>query len=127
METIKYPVPDRSKFIQIKEKDESGTMDIGWNEGVTTDGRPYRAEMWTFDGVSMVTIFLSSIGIQNLSKEELMYYLEKEGLVKYFGEKKLLRCELVKDDACEAMWSLNITIGDDEEIFADTGFAIKPY
>ena len=127
METIKYPVPDRSKFIPLKEKDESGTMDIGWNEGVTTDGRPYRAEMWTFEGVSMVTIFLSSIGMQNFSKEDFVEYLETEGLIKYFGEKKFLRCELVKDDAGKAMWSLNITIGDDEETFADTGFAIKPY
>ena len=127
MSNIKYPAPDRSKFIPLKEKDESGTRDIGWNEGVTTEGRPYRAEMWTFDGVSMVTIFLSSRGMQNLSKEELIHYLEMEGLVKYFGAKKLLRCELVKDDAGKAMWSLNITIGDDEETFADTGFAIKPY
>ena len=127
MKTTKYPAPDRSKFIPLKEKDESGTLDIGWNEGVTTDGRPYRAEMWAFDGVSMVTIFISSKGMQNLSKEELVEYLEKQGLVKYFGEKKLLRCELVKDDAGKPMWSLNITIGDEEETFADTGFAIKAY
>ena len=127
MKTIKYPAPDRSKFIPLKEKDGSGTMDIGWNEGVTTDGRPYHAEMWAFDSVSMVTIFLSSRGMQNLSQEELVEYLEKQGLVKYFGEKKHLRCELIEDDAGESMWSLNITIGDDEETFADTGFAIKPY
>lgn len=99
MKTIKYPAPDRSKFIPLTEKDESGTMDIGWNEGVKNDGRPYRAEMWTFDGVSMVTVFLSCKGMQNLSKEELIHYLETEGLVKYFGEKKFLRSELVRDDA----------------------------
>ena len=127
MSNIKYPAPDRSKFTPLTVKDESGTMDIGWNEGVTNEGRPYRAEMWTFDGVSMITIFLSSIGIQNLSKEEFVEYLETEGLVKFLGEKKFLRCELVKDDAGKPMWSLNITIGDDEEVFADTGFALKPY
>ena len=65
--------------------------------------------------------------MQNLSKEEFVEYLETEGLVKYPGEKKFLRCELVKDDAGMPMCSLNITIGDDEEIFADTGFTIKPY
>ena len=86
MSNIKYPAPDRSKFTPLTVKDESGTMDIGWNEGVTNEGRPYRAEMWTFDGVSMITIFLSSIGIQNLSKEEFVEYLETEGLVKFLGE-----------------------------------------
>ena len=127
MSNIKYPAPDRSKFTPLTVKDESGTMDIGWNEGVTNEGRPYRAEMWTFDGVSMITIFLSSKGIKNKSKEDLIKYLENEGLINYFGEKKFLRCELIEDDAGNAMWSLNITIGDDEETFADTGFGIKPY
>jgi hypothetical protein len=30
---------------------------------MATDGRPFRAEIWAQEGVSMITVFLSSLGI----------------------------------------------------------------
>ncbi|MEQ8201727.1 MAG: hypothetical protein ABRQ24_09955 [Syntrophomonadaceae bacterium] len=127
MNHIKYPAPNRSSFKPSRIKGEDGAIDIGWNEGMTSDGRPYRAEMWACDQISMLTIFMSNRSLEEATREDLIDYLEKEGLVKYRGTKKFLHPVLVYDDANNPMWSINITIGDDEETFADTGFDIKPY
>jgi hypothetical protein len=53
----RFPIPDRSKQPVRAEKDEDGVVDIGWCDGVLSDGRPFRAEMWAQDQVSCLTIF----------------------------------------------------------------------
>jgi hypothetical protein len=123
----KYPAPNRASFTPARTKGEDGVIDIGWNEGITSDGRPYRAEMWAADQVSTLTIFLSNQDIEEATQDELMAYLEREGLISYLGSRKSLYPVLIHDDDNNPIWSINITIGDDEETFADSGFDIKPY
>lgn len=60
---IKFPVPDRSDQTLSYVKSEDGQLDLGWNEGLMSDGRPFRMEMWATDGISMLTVFFSSSGI----------------------------------------------------------------
>jgi hypothetical protein len=41
------PKPDRSNSPpNLVKTDENPNLDLGWNEGFLTDGRPYRAEYW---------------------------------------------------------------------------------
>ena len=123
----KYAAPNRAGYTPAGTKGEDGVIDIGWNEGVTSDGRPYRAEMWAVDQVSTLTIFISNLDIEEATEEELIAYLEREGLISYLGSRKSLYPVLIHDNDNNPVWSINITIGDDEESFADSGFAIKPY
>lgn len=40
-----YPKPNRSDFKpNLKRTHKNDVLDIGWNEGVLSDGRPYRRE-----------------------------------------------------------------------------------
>ena len=66
-----YPIPDRSKQTIQHMKDEDGVVDIGWCDGVLSDGRPFRAEMWAQGGVSMLTIFFSAIGLEDLDQAQI--------------------------------------------------------
>ena len=53
-----YPKSNRSNQTQNYVKSEENTvLDIGWNEGILSDGRPYRAECWAEDQVTMLTFF----------------------------------------------------------------------
>ncbi len=60
----KLPIPDRTKQAIRSTKDQDGVIDIGWCDGVLSDGRAFRAEMWAQDQVSMLTFFFSSIGLE---------------------------------------------------------------
>ena len=54
-----YPKPNRSDQKQnfVKTADDEA-LDIGWNEGFLSDGRPYRVECWAENHITMLT-FLS--------------------------------------------------------------------
>lgn len=81
MYILNYPIPVRTNYIPLEEADADGISEIGWNTGMTNDGRPFKAEMWALC-LSVVTIFLSSEGIEEYSEEELIAMLENEGLLK---------------------------------------------
>lgn len=59
----KFPAPDRARQPVRSTKDDDGIIDIGWCDGVLSDGRAFRAEMWAQNQVSMLTIFFSTVGI----------------------------------------------------------------
>ena len=60
----KFPIPDRTKQPVRSTRDEDGVIDIGWCEGVLSDGRAFRAEMWAQDQISMLTLFFSTAGFE---------------------------------------------------------------
>ena len=61
-------------------KDQDGVIDIGWCDGVLSDGRAFRAEMWAQDQVSMLTFFFSTIGLEDMDTETMKRFVEQEGL-----------------------------------------------
>lgn len=121
-----YPVPNRSKYRPRKEN-EDGFLDIGWQLGRLSDRRVYRAEFWCEDGVSVLTFFMSTIGIENKSDEFFENYLSKENLVEFYSEKKFIGLAKMIDDLGREMWSINVIVGDDEELFASSELALNPY
>ena len=64
-------------------KDEDGVIDIGWCEGVLSDGRAFRAEMWAQDQISMLTLFFSTAGLETLEPDAMKRFVEKECLVTF--------------------------------------------
>ena len=107
----KFPIPDRSKQTIHLTKDEDGVIDIGWCDGVLSDGRAYRAEMWAEDQISLLTIFFSSIGMEEFDTEQIRRLIQIEGLVS-FVENGQQRCTALKftDDAGNGVWSLNSSL-----------------
>jgi hypothetical protein len=114
----KYPPPDRSDQKIKRVKDEDDVIDIGWCEGVTSDGRPFRAEMWAQTGVSMLTVFFSRIGLEGLDEEALKQLLIKERIVSFRDEAPQHFVALpMTDDAGNDMWSANVVVGDEDGTF----------
>ena len=123
-----FASPDRSKQIVHSTKDEDGVIDIGWCDGVLSDGRAYRAEMWAQDQMSMLTIFFSTKGMEEFDAEQIRRLIQLEGLVS-FVENGEDHCTALKftDDAGNEVWSVNVILGDDEKTFLTKSIPIFPY
>jgi hypothetical protein len=123
----RFPIPDRSNQPVRAEKDEDGVLDIGWCDGVLSDGRPFRAEMWAQDQVSCLTIFFSTIEIEDFDDNAMQAFVENERLVSFKGERQYCTSAKWLDDAGIELWSVNIVVGDDENTFTDQSIPIFPY
>jgi len=124
----KFPIPDRSKQTVHLTKDDDGVIDIGWCDGVLSDGRAYRAEMWAQDQISLLTIFFSTIGMEEFDAEQIRRLIQIEGLVS-FVENGQQHCTALKftDDAGNEVWSVNVVVGDEEKSFLTKSIPIFPY
>src|SRR5690348_9826155 len=114
----RYPRPDRSGFSpNLHRTAENPALDIGWAEGKLKDGRPYRAECWAEGGITSLTLFFSTLGIEGLTDAEFAALLEAEGLMQFTGAERYVAAAPFTDASGNAMWSVNIVVGDDEDTF----------
>jgi hypothetical protein len=124
---IPIPKPDRSALSpNLTGKAIDRELDIGWAEGEWKDGRPYRAELWSWGDLSVVTFFLSTLGLEDAREPELAGLLEKNSLVEFLRNRKVYP-EKVLDSAGNEMWALTIPIREGNENLAKLGFRLKPY
>lgn len=123
-----YPMPDRSRQTIHHVKDDDGVIDVGWCDGVMSDGRAFRAEMWAQDGVSMLTFFFSRIGIAHLDQDQIKALIVAEGLVTFRPGREAICSSLpCDDDAGAEMWSVNVVVGDEDGSFLDGSVPIWRY
>jgi hypothetical protein len=124
----KFPIPDRTSQPVRSEKDEDGVIDIGWCEGILSDGHAFRAELWAQDQISSLTLFFSTIGLETLEQDAMKHFVEKEGLVT-FKKSGPDYCEaaLFRDDGGNQVWSVNIVVGDEDDTFIDNSIPTFPY
>ena len=124
----RYPRPDRSGFTpNLHKTAENPALDIGWAEGKLKDGRPYRAECWAEDGVTSLALFFSTIGLEQLTDPEFAALLEAEGLMQFTGERRFVAAAPFTDASGNAMWSVNVVVGDDEETFVIDQIKLRSY
>jgi hypothetical protein len=123
----KFPVPKARDKI-YSQKDDDGVIDIGWCDGVLSDGRPFRAETWAQDLVTMITIFFSNIGLKELDNKALFKLVEDEGLVTFVDDepKRLSALKWTNNDGNE-FWSVNIAVGAEEQTFLSNSVPVFPY
>lgn len=124
----KYPVPDRSKQKVNLVKDEDGVLDIGWCDGVMSDGRPFRAEMWAQEGVSALTIFFSTVGLDQADDAAAVQLVLSERLVTMRpGAEDRISAKVWTDDAGHSVWSVNVVVGYDDEEFTAGSVPLFPF
>lgn len=107
----KYPsiIRDTIDFISDTE-----VCNIGYQEGILSDNRPYRMEIWSSYGVTNATIFISIIDFENKSKDEIKQYLVKEKLIEII-EDDIYITEV--EDTCDNIFlSINIPIEENDHI-----------
>src|SRR5450755_3729449 len=124
----KFPIPSRSKQPVRATRDESGIVDIGWCDGVLSDGRAFRSEMWAQDQISMLTTFFSSAGIEHLDQDILRDRAETERLITFKADgPRYCDSSIYEDDAGNKMWSVNVVVGDEDQSYLDGSVPIFPY
>lgn len=123
-----YPKPDRSDATpNFSKSAENDVLDVGWAEGVLSDGRPYRLECWCQDQVTSVTIFVSSQGLEQLDQKGVEDFLEREQLVRFPSEKRFANAMPFRDPSGNDMLAINVVVGDDTELYATGGPDLNPY
>lgn len=75
-------------------------------------------EYWAVDGTSILTFFFSREGIENLDDDGLRGLLEAEVLIRFVGDKQYCSGLPLTDDSENEMWSVNVVIGFEDEVFA---------
>ena len=123
------PKPDRSDSPpSLTESSENPVLDVGWNEGVLSDARPYRVELWTEGQRDTLTFFISTVGIENCSNTQFDDLLEREQIVAFRpGARPPVFAMPFTDASGNSVWSVSILIGGDSQTFADILVAIRPY
>ena len=109
---MNYPkiIRDNIDFIS-----SSDVCNIGYHEGVLRDGRPYRLEMWSSNGIDNVTIFISTIGLEGKSEVDLVKYIADEGIVDIYDDRSSV--SIITDEEDNEFYSINLIINNkDEEV-----------
>jgi len=124
---ILFPKPDRSTFRpRLTLTDEIYELDIGWAEGEFKDGRPYRAELWSWTHLLVVTFFFSTIDLETFSEQKLADLLQKEFLLKFKGDQKVYPSK-VRDSSENEMLSITVLVRHGDETLLTLGPRFNPY
>ena len=124
-----YPKPDRSTFKPNRTKTaENPALDIGWDEGFLSDGRPYRAEAWAEDQATMLTYLFSVRGLETYSNEQLANLLEAEGLIHFRdAQRRYVSAMPITDAAGNDMWSVNVVVGSEDDTYVTDNSKLNSY
>lgn len=126
-----YPKPDRSSFTpNFKKTKENYVLDIGYNEGILSDGRPYRVEAWCTDQTTMLTYYFSSKAIEGADDEYFVKMLQNEGLLRIINkhnDKYPLESEKFDDASKNSMWSINVLVATEYGEFVEDLVKLKQY
>ncbi len=93
------------------EWDESSTL---WeNTNPLKDGRPVVTQVWTEDGYTFITYYLSTLGLEEATQNHLLNYLIQQG-VKIPPDLNNLRVSTMKffDQLNEECWSITLVVGE---------------
>ncbi len=123
-----YPAPDRSNYVPRRHPTpEDSSVDIGWDAGVLTDGRPWRAEAWAEAGATVLTFFFSTVGLEQASDADLAALLAREGLIRYRTAPGRANGMLIDDASGNSMWSVSVVIGTEDEVLVEDTTRLRSY
>ena len=116
--------PDK---VMGKEWYDDPQVNIGWDTGLLGGNRPYFLECWATCGITILTYFVSAIGLEDASTEELVKLLTDAGLFRLFDpENPSASVMKFEDSRGNEFFSINVTVGDEEETYLEGG-TIYPF
>ena len=99
----------------VPARDEYGGANIGWNAGLLEENRPFFAECWAIDQVTVLTIYVSADGIEDISPEELEKMVQESGYYSYVEPGHKASVKTITNNKGETFFALDITVGIDED------------
>lgn len=120
------PMVDHESRV-FEDRNEFGDVNIGWNCG-SIDNRPYFLEVWAADGITMMTVFVSTIGIEDYTLEDIEELLIKKGKI-YSKKEGYMNPEFPRfvDHSGNEFYSINIVVGLPDEPAVIEGGKIYPF
>ena len=124
---MKYPMVDLSNKT-YSSINEFGEVNIGYYEGVLKkDGRPFRLDAWERDGIRTNTYYISNIGMDKISDDELNAWLEGEGLFIKTDNPLYVKKEVYTDILNYDFLVLNVYMGNENSIFVRCDLKLLDY
>ena len=113
---------------QMPDRNEYGEVNIGWWAGLLDEKRPFFAECWAIDGITMLTITVSTEGIEDKTAEELDAWFREAGYYKQRspGTNIPMTDKYTAKDGNE-YFVMNLTVGVEDEPAKIDGGWIKPW
>ena len=100
---------------------------LGWDAGLVDGNRPYFAECWATNGITMLTYFVSAVGMEDAKTEDLIRLLTDARLFRlYDPEHPRTGVMKFEDKSGNLFFSVNITVGVEDETYLDGGI-IYPF
>ena len=100
---------------EVPPRNEYDETNIGWYAGLLDENRPFFAECWAVDGMTVLTMFVSTLGIENETPEELeQRFLDRGYYRKREGADRAPAVRTFSADGNE-FYSINVTVGVDDE------------
>ena len=97
-------------------------VNIGWDAGLVKGNRPYFLECWASCGITMLTYFVSTEGMEDAGTEELLKLLTDAGLFRLLNpEKPGTSVMKFEDGSGRVFFSINVVVGDEEEVYIEGG------
>ena len=102
-------------------------VNIGWDTGLLGADRPYFLECWAANGITMLTYFVSVIGMEDASAEDLVKLLTDARLFR-LRDPENPRTSVMKyeDDHENVFFSINVIAGIEDETYIEGG-TIYPF
>ena len=125
----KFAAPCRVNYVPSPyEPDEDGVMDVGYKNGVMSDGRPFRLECWRMEEMLMLTVLFSSQGLSAYSRADMPLLLEGEEILRFVGTgKPKLQAAQTTDDVGQNMWALNLMLANNKGTYAELLVQLHSY
>ncbi len=86
-----------------------------------SDGRPYRAEGWSEEEMTKLTVYFSTEGLEGLRGEELVKLVEREGIVQFGSEEPQVSGRRVVDASGNELWAIDVLVDDDGWAYVSGG------
>jgi hypothetical protein len=127
--TTRFTKVDRSNYTpNFRKTAENDQLDIGWDEGLFSDGRFYRVETWAQDQMTSVSVFMPAAEIENMSNRQFVELFEREGFITWrLGVKPSAYALPYTDGEGNSCWTVSVTLGIEDEVLADGAFRVRPY
>ena len=119
------PLVDHAGSV-FRSRAKYGEVNVGWNAGEYEKGRPFFAECWAEDGLTMLTIFVSALGMEETTAAQLDEHFQRIGFYKALSEAHEPECIRFTDGAGNEFFSLNLLVGAEDDVFLE-GAPMLPY
>ncbi len=133
---VRYPRVDRSHYkLNFEKRDSDDHIDLGFAEGIFSDGRPFRAECWAAYQHTFLTFYFSSNDIENMTNKDLKEYLKSEHAVEFLDDKYAasgftgINVDSRKkvDASDREIWEVTVTVGDEDGTYIKRSVSLQRY